>query len=71
MLGYFFNTFPISTNSSKLYPAPVVFDGEFRINHLVLFVMLYSNIVGVSLKLSSSLVSIVTGVPPAKITISG
>ena len=47
------------------------FDGLFKINHLVLSFICFSNIDGVILKLSFSSHLAITGTPSASITISG
>ena len=51
--------------------APVGFEGELKMNHLVLGVIADSSCSAVSLKLFCKVVSTTTGVPPASRTMSG
>ena len=68
----FFNkTFPNSSISFFVYPAPVGLEGEFKISHLVFFDMAFSNFLAESLKPSFSSHLTILGVPPASKTMSG
>mgnify|MGYP006257801339 CR=1 FL=1 len=54
-----------------MYPAPVGFDGEFKMTHLVLLEIAFLSFFAVSLKPSCSVHFTIFGLPPAKRTISG
>ena len=54
-----------------MYAAPVGFDGELKISHLVFGVIAASSTAGSSLKPLSAVAVTITGVPPARSTISG
>ena len=68
--GYLASTSASARNSFSLYTAPVGLFGELSNNHSVFFVIAASNWSGLSLKPSSSVQGIITGVASANFIMS-
>ena len=70
-MPFFTTTSAMPSRSSYEYANPDGFDGLFNTMALVFFVIALSSFSGLILKPSDSFVSRITGVAPARITISG
>ena len=69
--GWRSSTSQSARTSARVYPAPVGFDGELKMNHFVRGVIAASSCAGVSLNALSRPQTTSTGVPPASSTMSG